>query len=106
MTPSSDPEATMAYTRASVETYLRAAAAEKTRLQRAIEHAQQRTARARSDAEALTNRNADSSEMADESDEAADAEDDHSLVQLPLRLSHDVELSYDHDLVHPALVNE
>jgi hypothetical protein len=47
MNQSSDPQAGQAYTRASVEAYLRAAAMERLRLQSAIAEAQARTAEAR-----------------------------------------------------------
>ena len=49
MTPSREPEATEAYTRASVEAYLRAATDEKARLQEAIAEARKRVARAQMD---------------------------------------------------------
>ena len=47
MNQSSDPQAGQAYTRASVEAYLRAAATERLRLQSAIAEARARTAEAR-----------------------------------------------------------
>ncbi len=47
MNQSSDPRAGQAYTRASVEAYLRAAATERLRLQSAIAEAEARTAEAR-----------------------------------------------------------
>jgi hypothetical protein len=47
MTPSTDPEAGQAYTRASVERYLHAAAAEQVRLESAIADARARTEAAR-----------------------------------------------------------
>jgi hypothetical protein len=47
MNQSSDPQAGQAYTRASVETYLRAASEERRRLQSAIAEARARTAEAR-----------------------------------------------------------
>jgi hypothetical protein len=47
MNQSSEPQAGQAYTRASVETYLRAAAEERRRMQSAIAEAQARTAQAR-----------------------------------------------------------
>jgi hypothetical protein len=50
---SSDPEAGQAYTRASVEAYLRAAAAERTRIESAIATARSRTAWALGEEERL-----------------------------------------------------
>ncbi len=47
MTPTTDPEAGQAFTRASVERYLRAAAAEQARLESAIAGARARTEAAR-----------------------------------------------------------
>ena len=47
MTPSTDPEAGQAFTRASVERYLHAAAAEQARLESAIAEARARTEAAR-----------------------------------------------------------
>jgi len=53
MNQSSDPEAGQAYTRASVEAYLRAAASERARIEAAIAVARARTARARQIGEGL-----------------------------------------------------
>jgi hypothetical protein len=53
MTPSREPEATEAYTRASVEAYLRAASDEKARLRKAIAEARTRVARAQLDEQYL-----------------------------------------------------
>jgi hypothetical protein len=53
MTPFRQPEATEAYTRASVEAYLRAASNEKARLSEAIAEARKRLARAEMDEQYL-----------------------------------------------------
>jgi hypothetical protein len=53
MTPFREPEATEAYTRASVEAYLRAASDEKARLQEAIAEARKRMAQAEMDEQYL-----------------------------------------------------
>ncbi len=53
MTPSREPEATEAYTRASVEAYLRAASEEKARLRTAIDEARKRVARAQTNEQYL-----------------------------------------------------
>lgn len=106
MTPSSDPEVTTAYTQASVEAYLRAVAAEKARLEQAIDDAHQRTARAIREAELLTTRTADADEEADELGGVTDAEDDQLLAQLPLLLPQDVDSRLEIERPSPAMVHE
>ncbi len=58
MTPFRQPEATEAYTRASVEAYLRAASDEKARLRAAIAGARKRTAQAQIDEQYLNSHEA------------------------------------------------
>ncbi len=79
MTPFRQPEATEAYTRASVEAYLRAARDEKARLHAAIAEARKRTAQAQRDEQYRISHEGDADrDMASHDPAEVDSTDGHS----------------------------
>jgi hypothetical protein len=82
MTPFREPEAAEAFTRSSVEEYLRAASAEKARLREAIAEARRRTARALLDEQYLAQQDPSAGDPVDD-DMADDGLSGHPPYGLP-----------------------